>query len=567
MSRWTRHGATVSLPTPRAPLDDTITVRPDTTTRHLCAGAHRSAVFADEIIAEALVEPDRAVPPCPGADAAAVLGDAVAARTRRRIRDAVVVALLVAFAVLYPVASLLSLAGTFLIARRLRKVGDDDAQRRLRTAAPVAVLPAGTGAVLLCTVDAWWLGSAWPVPAAVLVSAVMVVLAADTVLVLVLVRYRFTPDRFTADGRAARSRWERVVRGLGRRHFAEGLSRIGSADEDHGRSADVLVHRGFHPFVGAGTLLRPISITRPLEPSPDHDPATVQPVEASVLHESAAAAVRAMARTRSLSSGEGMGQLRHREQVVIHAARLVAHQGAWPGPSILPDVGGPPARHLPIEQARQLADRPVEWARYYGCFVVESWGGELATSSYLYATTDSKMIYLTLTHCVLPPIKQYFRDIDYTMPAGYGAVSAAATEFLTLPLTVVGRIRSAYGRFPRRRYRVREVDPDRFGAAMSVRQVAAGSVYQYDNQKADVDQYLHLVTSTVLRAVTEYLAECGYDIVEFEKAAMAATVVNNVNVTGGHHIGGNYVAGVNAGTTSVTRPPVGTAVDPSETGQ
>ncbi len=49
--------------------------------------------FARSAIAEYLVEPTRAISPCPGVDAAAVLRDAVAARRRGKIRDGVLLAL------------------------------------------------------------------------------------------------------------------------------------------------------------------------------------------------------------------------------------------------------------------------------------------------------------------------------------------------------------------------------------------------------------------------------------------------------------------------------------------
>ena len=60
----------------------------DTTTRYLCAAAHLDRDFADTAIREYLVEPTRAVPPTPGLDAVAVLREAVAARSRCKIRDA-----------------------------------------------------------------------------------------------------------------------------------------------------------------------------------------------------------------------------------------------------------------------------------------------------------------------------------------------------------------------------------------------------------------------------------------------------------------------------------------------
>lgn len=68
--------------------------RGDDTTRYLCAAAHMDPASADGAIREFLVEPARPVPSSPGVDAAAVLAEAVAARTRRKLRDLAVVLLL-----------------------------------------------------------------------------------------------------------------------------------------------------------------------------------------------------------------------------------------------------------------------------------------------------------------------------------------------------------------------------------------------------------------------------------------------------------------------------------------
>src|SRR5690349_16016068 len=67
----------------------------DDTTRFLCGAAHRDEEFADSAIREYLVESTRSIPRSPGVNAGAVLREAVAARTRRKVRDGAVLALAV----------------------------------------------------------------------------------------------------------------------------------------------------------------------------------------------------------------------------------------------------------------------------------------------------------------------------------------------------------------------------------------------------------------------------------------------------------------------------------------
>src|SRR5688572_23659195 len=72
----------------------------DDTTRFLCGAAHRDEEFADSAIREYLVEATRSIPRSPGVNSGAVLREAVAARTRRKVRDGalLVLALVVLFA-------------------------------------------------------------------------------------------------------------------------------------------------------------------------------------------------------------------------------------------------------------------------------------------------------------------------------------------------------------------------------------------------------------------------------------------------------------------------------------
>ncbi len=76
----------------------------DETTRLLCAAAHRHERFAGDIVRFYLAEQVGAVPPSPGLDAAAAMRDAVAAQSRRFVRDVLVLLLLVLLCLLAPLA-------------------------------------------------------------------------------------------------------------------------------------------------------------------------------------------------------------------------------------------------------------------------------------------------------------------------------------------------------------------------------------------------------------------------------------------------------------------------------
>ena len=69
----------------------------DDTTRYLCAATHLDSAYADEAIREFLVEPTRPIPSSPGFHPASVLVEAIAARTRRKVRDGLLAAMMLMF--------------------------------------------------------------------------------------------------------------------------------------------------------------------------------------------------------------------------------------------------------------------------------------------------------------------------------------------------------------------------------------------------------------------------------------------------------------------------------------
>jgi hypothetical protein len=226
--------------------------RGDQPTRLLCAAAHRRVWFAEAIIRFYLIEQVGSVPPSPGLTAQAVLRDAVAAHARRRLRDAIVLALLVALLVLDPVAVALWIAVAVTLRMRYPAVA--------RTARYLAVV-AALGLLLLVVAAKALTGIGWPWgsrvwwPSLLVAVGLLAVLMADEWVAQRFLRMRFQPDRFFADAAESDSGLERWLRTMGQRRFDEQLARITAADEhnpDNEGLVDVIVHRTESPFVGGG---------------------------------------------------------------------------------------------------------------------------------------------------------------------------------------------------------------------------------------------------------------------------------------------------------------------------
>lgn len=524
-------------------------VQRDNTTRYLCAAAQLNEVYANSAIREFLVEPLRAIPPTPGVDTTAVLREAVASRARRRIRDAVVLALLVVLLFTDPVLFLPWLVFALVLALLL---GRFVISRRNAIIAVVVVVIGGAIAAILGTVGVAALaifaalgasssdsgsypgggtypGTPEPSSAGVLVAIyvtllvavpllIVAVVAIDKFMVHYLVYKRFRRTDFNPDGRTSPHEWERRLRGLGLTAFHYPLHRVAAATEQvdrAGERADVVVHRGYSPFIGAGVPVGDQVIALALEPSDeDEEP---QPIDVNGLHQHVADAIGRLRSTSTLGPGRRLENLTEREQVLLSADRLVVDYGLVP--EILPNLDTAPSSQISTEQARLLADAAVEWARYYRCYRVEAWDRDLTTSCYLHAGTDQKMLFLEWRFFALLPILPVYRTIDEYRDPVLSPIKATLVELLVLPATIVGRLASVFRRFKPAKQGEHEVVPAKYGADRSLREFAQAAQVQSEFQDLDVKRYVRILNSTLYRAVGEYLQERGYSAVEFMRMA------------------------------------------------
>ncbi len=431
-----------------------------------------------------------------------MLRDAVAARVRRRIRDAVLLLLLVVLAVVSTVTFL-----AWLVVAVVAYLGfSGDTAHRRRNA--VALLVVAGIVVLAIVVLPQALASVGPLPGladgslpvVVLGLLTLAVIGADVLAVHHLVYTCFRPGRFAPDVRHAGSGWERAVRTLGHASFHLPLTRVAAADEraaENRDEADVVVHRGFSPFVGAGKLLKRKVIALPLEPVEEEDEgeepdgvALSQPRGISVveLQQHVAAAIDKLRSSTSLGPGGRLEDLTQREQILMAANRLVTNLHTQPQPAVLPDLDHPPAAHVPAAAARRVADAP--------------------------------------------PIRASYRKIDQLSDPVLAPLRRSLVEWVMLPATVISRLRSVFHRFTPLVQRDGEVVPDRYGAGKSLRELAAANDVQTYFQDVDVERYVKILDAILIRAVGQYLEEHGYSVVEFMR--QADPMVNfNTNVSGG----------------------------------
>jgi hypothetical protein len=383
----------------------------------------------------------------------------------------------------------------------------------------------------------------------VVTLALFAALLADEYLVHWLVHTAFRRDRFITDPRYLQSgadALQAAVRTFGTANYRRELDRLATADRNghiEGR-ADVIVHRNFSPFVGAGYVVECDAV--PFSLVADDAAGGTEPVDVVDMHEEISAALAAIKGSSSLGPSGRLSDLEMREQILVPSEQLVTHGGAFPQPELLPSLDQPPASSVGLGLARSLAAEPVEWARYYRSYQVETWDRDLTASCYVHIGTDQKLLYLERVHCVLPPLAAHFRRIDE--PANpLAPVGDALVALFLLPASIARRLHTVFASFRRLPQREGEVVPDRYGAARSLRELASTTEFRTYFQSADATRYQGVIDSVLVRAVGRYLEDHGYSVVEFQQAV--APVFQNF-----HGDINNSSIGPNARTYNTGRP-------------
>jgi hypothetical protein len=531
--------------------------RRDDTTRYLCAAAHMDPAFADGAIREFLVEPTRPVPSSPGVDAAAVLAEAVAARTRRKLRDLAVVLLLAGLVLLLAIevlavwvvlAIVLSLPA---IGSSVKKQSPAKVTAYLIAAVVVAALLVYAGPPLLAELtdepygssydDAESTSDATVIGVVAIAALLLAVLATDRFVVWRHLATRFWPNRLTRVRPWLRDRPvfqvspRRQLTGLWR--YAEPHPTMAGPSGD-GAPIPLVVYRGFVPFVGAGRPEDPWSIAVPLERLPDTT--ATGALTTATLYAGINAEITSLRAARTLSPGQRLGELNIGELVIVSSDELIDHLAEPAAADFLTEPGAAPFTMLRRERAAIIRDNPLEWARYYQCYQVETWDRDLVVTVFVHVAVGEGALYVEWTPCVLRPIRRSYRKIDGMARSPLRPAARAVLDLLTLPVSLPGRLvhlLSFLRPLPQDRG---VVNPGMYGSATSLRELAADrNVHNYF-QLADVDRYVKMLEGRLIRAVSRMMRGAGYSPASFDAQA-AAVVNNNVQIAGS--VGGSVVIG------------------------
>lgn len=538
----------------------------DDTTRYLCAAAHLDDDFADGAVREYLVEHTRPVPDSPGVDAATVLAEAVAARTRRKLRDAGLIVLMVGFVVLAPVELILGwVAVAAVVSVPVAIAAARNRPSQASVGAFVAVgfvtlLVALFGEQLLDMLTGAFDSSpsyyyAYPeestsdgmlIGAVAVAAGMLSVLVADRFAVWRHLHERFWPNRlsrlvpWSQDRLVLRYSPQSQLDQLDRYVHPQETSAPSPAGGTNGSPVPVVVYRGFVPFVGAGVPVEPWSIAVPLESLPDAEP--TRELTTSALYHAIREEVTSLRKATVLTPGRRLGSLELGEVVIVAADELVDHIAEPVSADFLQDPREAPYSMLRRERAEAIRADPLEWARYYQCYRVETWDRDLVVTVFVHVAVGTGALYVEWTPCVLRPVRKKYQEIDVMPRSPWRPAWRAVVDLLTLPVSLPSRLRSLFTVLRPLPQEGGMLVPARYGSAASLRELAAdGDVHNYF-QRADVDRYLKMMESRLVLAVSRTMRAAGYSPASFDEQA-AAVVNNNVQIAGS--VTGDVVVGSN----------------------
>ncbi|WIX91992.1 hypothetical protein [Amycolatopsis sp. DG1A-15b] len=515
----------------------------DDTTRYLCAASYLDPAYSRRAISEFLVEPTRPVPPSPGLDAGRVLTEAVRARARRKNYDGLLVVLMaVVIGLLWDNPLLygwIVLSLVLVVARAGKNAYATEKSLNPKTLVVLGIAVVVAWLLLSYSDEIFDSGSSYSAgryygqdvysdssPGGDTARTIIGVVLAVVVCVAVTIErwslWNLLTTRFKRFGGAADGGGS--LTGLLTEDFRGQLARYqGSAEPAEPPGAPLVVYRGYNPFVGAGFRRDAWSMAIPLERIDDGEGRPKLTTEA--LYDGVRTAIADLRHANALSPDHRLGGLTVTEAVFTPATELVDHLGEPEAAAYLPDIERPPHTRLSEADVARLRTEPKEWARYYLSFQVETWDRDLVLTTFLHVAVDDTTLYAEWTPYMLPPIRAEYRVVDKMRPDSLRPLGQGLLAWLEMPASLPGRILNlaSWIRQPKREPGV--VDPDRYGAASTLRELASVNLFTDYFQLVDIARYEKIIESRLLPAIGKLLGDAGFSTAKFEE--QAAVVINN----------------------------------------
>jgi hypothetical protein len=300
----------------------------------------------------------------------------------------------------------------------------------------------------------------------------------------------------------------------------------------------VVVFRDYKPFVGAGNPYEPWSIAVPLEALPDRTP---RRLTTEALYDTIGSELDTLRRSPALAPGRRLATMTAGEQIIVSADELIDHLAEPAAADFLRSPKDRPYTLLRGRRVKAIKAEPVEWARYYQTYQIETWDRDFVVTVFVHVAVDAGTLYVEWTPCVLLPIRKRYQQLDQMPRSPLLPVGQSLLDLVRLPTSILGRLVRLLTLIRRRPQDRGVIIPDLYGSARSVRELAQDEGWHNYFQLADVERYQKMLESRLVLAVSRLMKEAGYSAASFE--GQAQTVISS-NVQIGS-VSGNVVAGAN----------------------
>ncbi len=320
-----------------------------------------------------------------------------------------------------------------------------------------------------------------------------------------------------------------------------GKSRAKIAAIDATQTGNVVVYSGFTPFVGAGYDIGGWSFSIRVDKGKEDiggQPLQPLPIDVMHLYQEITDEVLKL----------GLNELSISDKVFING-REVRYTKRF-----LPDPFQQPVADVELPIIEKLMMKSTSSVRYYKCFQIVSWKGDLVLSVFLRFQKLSESLFIEASYFLLPPVKEEYRKIDSMQPLLsmrswlVFTGKTLMTSLIIFPTSFITLIRRAFSPIarwnqdrPMRRV-IREDLTFDYGASSSIRSLASSIEYQHYFQRLDKEMYIKIVERQILDTLVSFLDGKNIDTSDLKNRQ--TTILNNgVIMSGGKIQAGSFAVG------------------------
>lgn len=230
-------------------------------------------------------------------------------------------------------------------------------------------------------------------------------------------------------------------------------------------------------------------------------------------------------RALPLAPGRRLRELNIGEQVIVSSDELIDHLNEPSAADFLRSPRLAPFTMIRGERVRSIKVDPLEWARYFQCYQVETWDRDLVLSVFVHVAVGEGALYVEWTPCILLPIKKKYQQIDQMSRSPMLPIGQSLLELIKLPASIPGKLAHTVSFIRPQPQERGSISPDTYGVSSSLRELAADTTVHNYFQLTDIERYVKMMESRLVLAVSRIMREAGYSPASFDQ--QAATVINN----------------------------------------